>query len=63
MIKKQKQEIQKTKLEEVKCNLKDEQRHAVTLVSEKGASSVFLIVITSGNAVYQLYTIHIAIGG
>ena len=39
MIKKQKQEIQKTKLEEVKCNLKDEQRHAVTLVSEKGASS------------------------
>ena len=39
MIKKQKQEIQKTMLEEVKCNLNDEQRHAVTLVSEKGASS------------------------
>ena len=39
MIKKQKQEIQKTKLEEVKCNLNDEQRHPVTLVSEKGASS------------------------
>ena len=39
MIKKQKQEIQNTKLEEVKCNLNDEQRHAVTLVSEKGASS------------------------
>ena len=35
MIKKQKQEIQKTKLEEVKCNLNDEQRHAVTHVSEK----------------------------
>ena len=39
MIKKEKQEIQKTKLEEVKCNLNDEQRHAVTLVSEKGASA------------------------
>ena len=39
LIKKQKQEIQKTKLEEVKCNLNDKQRHAVTLVSEKRASS------------------------
>ena len=39
MIKKQKQEIQKMKLEAVKCNLNDKQRHAATLVSEKGATS------------------------
>ena len=39
MIKKQKQEIRKTKLQAVKCNFNDKQRHAVSLVSEKGASS------------------------
>ena len=39
MIKEQKQKTQKTKLEAMKCNLNDKQRHAVTFVSEKGASS------------------------
>ena len=40
MIKKQKQDIRKMKLEEeVKCNLNDKQRHAATLVLEKGAFS------------------------
>ena len=34
-IKKQNQEITRTKLEAVKCNLNDKQRHAVSLVSEK----------------------------